>query len=280
MKKLCLALTAFITLSATAQIRMPQPSPTQRIIQDFGLGQIEVNYSRPSLKGRVPFKEKGDFVPQGAMWRTGANSATKLRFTDQVMMGGKLIDSGLYVLYTIPGKDYWEIIINKGITNSGLDGYKTSEDVHRFTVKPGKTGSSVETFTIQVANVLAESCELQLMWGNTVVSIPMSVNLRDRIRASVEKALSASPVNPASYSAAANFYYEWDKDLNKALSNISKATEANPKAFWLFLQQARIQKDLGDKASAKASAQKCVELATEAKNDDYVRMASDLIKGL
>lgn len=280
MKKLCLALAAFITLSVTAQIRMPQPSPTQRIIQDFGLGQIEINYSRPSLKGRVPFKEKGDFVPQGAMWRTGANSATKLRFTDQVMMGGKLIDSGLYVLYTIPGKDYWEIIINKGITNSGLDGYKTSEDVHRFTVKPGKTGSSVETFTIQVANVLAESCELQLMWGNTVVSIPMSVNLRDRIRASVEKALSASPVNPASYSAAANFYYEWDKDLNKALSNISKATEANPKVFWLFLQQARIQKDLGDKASAKASAQKCVELATEAKNDDYVRMASDLIKGL
>jgi hypothetical protein len=280
MKKLCLALAAFITLSATAQIRMPQPSPTQRIIQDFGLGQIEINYSRPSLKGRVPFKEKGDFVPQGAMWRTGANSATKLRFTDQVMMGGKLIDSGLYVLYTIPGKDYWEIIINKGITNSGLDGYKTSEDVHRFTVKPGKTGSSVETFTIQVANVLAESCDLQLMWGNTMVSIPMSVNLRDRIRASVEKALSASPVNPSSYSAAANFYYEWDKDLNKALSNISKATEANPKAFWLFLQQARIQKDLGDKASAKASAQKCVELATEAKNDDYVRMATDLMKGL
>ena len=280
MKKLSFAIAAIISLSASAQIRMPQPSPTQRVIQDFGLGQIEVVYSRPSLKGRVPFKEKGDFVPLGTMWRTGANSATKLRFTDQVMMGGKMIDSGLYVLYTIPGKDYWEIIINKGITNSGTDGYKTSEDVHRFTVKPGKTSSSVESFTIQIANVMAESCELQLMWGNTMVAVPMSVNLRDRIRVSVEKALSASPVNPASYSAAASFYYEWDKDLNKALSNISKATEANPKAFWLFLQQARIQKDLGDKASAKASAEKCVELATEAKNDDYVRMATELIKGL
>lgn len=280
MKKLSFAIAAIISLSASAQIRMPQPSPTQRVIQDFGLGQIEVVYSRPSLKGRVPFTEKGDFVPLGTMWRTGANSATKLRFTDQVMMGGKMIDSGLYVLYTIPGKDYWEIIINKGITNSGTDGYKTSEDVHRFNVKPGKTNSSVESFTIQIANVMAESCELQLMWGNTLVSVPMSVNLRDRIRASVEKALSASPVNPASYSAAATFYYEWDKDLNKALSNISKATEANPKAFWLFLQQARIQKDLGDKVSAKASATKCVELATEAKNDDYVRMATELIKGL
>ncbi|MFM9020610.1 MAG: DUF2911 domain-containing protein [Sediminibacterium sp.] len=280
MKKISFAIAAIISLSASAQIRMPQPSPTQRIIQDFGLGQVEVIYSRPTLKGRTPFKENGNFHPIGSMWRTGANSATKLRFTDQVMMGGKMIDSGLYVLYTIPGKDYWEIIINKGITNSGTDGYKTSEDVHRFTVKLEKNSASVESFTIQIANVLAESCELQLMWGNTLVSIPMSVNLRDRIRASVEKALSASPVNPASYSAAANFYYEWDKDLNKALSNISKATEANPKAYWLFLQQARIQKDLGDKASAKASAQKCVELATEAKNDDYVRMANDLLKGL
>jgi hypothetical protein len=280
MKKISFAIAAIISLSASAQIRMPQPSPTQRVIQDFGLGQIEVVYSRPSLKGRVPFTEKGDFVPLGTMWRTGANSATKIRFTDQVMMGGKMIDSGLYVLYTIPGKDYWEIIINKGITNSGTDGYKTSEDVHRFNVKPGRTNSSVESFTIQIANVMAESCELQLMWGNSLVSVPMSVNLRDRIRASVEKALSASPVNPASYSAAATFYYEWDKDLNKALSNISKATEANPKASWLFLQQARIQKDLGDKVSAKASATKCVELATEAKNDDYVRMATELIKGL
>lgn len=279
MKKLCLALAAFITLSASAQIRMPQPSPTQRVIQDFGLGQIEIIYSRPSLKGRVPFKEKGEIAPLGDMWRTGANSATKLRFTEQVMMGGKLIDSGLYVLYTIPGKDYWEIIINKGINNSGTDGYKTSEDVHRFTVKPAKA-AAVETFTIGIANIKPESCDLQLMWGNTLVAIPMSVDLRDKIRASVEKALSATPVSPAAYSAAANFYYEWDKDLNKALSSISKATEANPKAFWLFLQQARIQNDLGDKASAKTSAQKCVDLATEANNKDYVRMATELLKGL
>lgn len=280
MKKISFAIAALLSLSATAQIRMPQPSPTQRVIQDFGLGQIEVIYSRPALKGRSPFKENGNFHPLGSMWRTGANSATKLRFSDQVMMGGKLIDSGLYVLYTIPGKDYWEIIINKGITNSGLDGYKTSEDVHRFTVKPERNSTSVESFTIQIANVLAESCDLQLMWGKTLVSIPMSVNLRDRIRASVEKALSATPVSPASYSAAASFYYEWDKDLNKALSNISKATEANPKAYWLFLLQARIQKDLGDKTAAKTSAEKCLELATVAKNDDYVRMANVLLKGL
>jgi tetratricopeptide (TPR) repeat protein len=216
----------------------------------------------------------------GKLWRTGANAATRIRFSDNVMIGGKLLDSGSYVLYTIPAKDYWEIIFNKGLNNSGTDGYKESEDVHRFKIKADKMAGDVETFTMQFANVLAESCELHLMWGTTVVKIPISVNVKDRIRAQVEKALSTSPVNPATYQAAATFYYEWDKDLNKALPNINKAIEANPKAFWLYLLQAKIQRDLGDKASAKTSAEKCIELATEDKNADYVKQAGDLLKKL
>ena len=268
------------SLTSFAQIKMPAPSPTQKIIQEFGIGSIELTYSRPSIKGRSLFKENSDLAPLGKMWRTGANSATKIYFSDKVMMGGKLLDSGTYVIYTIPGKEYWDIIINKGITNSGLDGYKESEDVNRFKIKADKSETARETFTMQFANVLPESCELHLGWGNTVVKISMSVNVKDRIRAQVEKALSAETVNPSVYQSAANFYYEWDKDLNKALTYAGKATQANPKAYWLFLLQARIQRDLGDKVSAKASAEKCIQLATDAKNDDYVRQGNDLIKKL
>ncbi len=107
-----------------------------------------------------------------------------------------------------------------------------------------------------------------------------STNVKDRIRTQIEKALNADPINPSTYGAAATFYFEWDKDNSKALENISKATIANPKAYWLFLQTARIQKALGDKVSAKASAEKCIVLATEAKNADYVRMAKELIATL
>jgi hypothetical protein len=56
------------------------------------------------------------------------------------MMGGKLLDTGAYVLYTIPGKEYWDIIINKGLTNRGSDGYKESEDVTASGVKAEKSG--------------------------------------------------------------------------------------------------------------------------------------------
>ncbi len=281
MKKIMLAAVLLCGLSGMAQIKMPAPSSTQKISQDFGMGKIELTYSRPNIKGRMLLKDNSELAPLGKLWRTGANAATRLYFSDNVMMGGKLLDTGSYVLYTIPAKDMWEIVINKGLTNWGTDGYKESEDVVRFKVKANKiNGDAIESLSMQFANVQAESCELHIMWGNTAVSVPMSTNVKDRIRAQVVKALNADNVNPAAYGSAATFYYEWDKNNMKALENVKKATDANPKAFWMFLQTAKIQKDMGDKVGAKASAEKCIVLATEAKNDDYVRQAKDLIKKL
>jgi hypothetical protein len=280
MKRSFLLAAILCSVTAFAQIQMPAPSPTQKLTQQFGVGSVELTYSRPSIKGRSLFKENSDLGPLGKLWRTGANGATRIYFSDKTMMGGKLLDTGTYVLYTIPGKEYWEIVINKGLNNWGTDGYKESEDINRFKVKAEKNGSEVETFTMQFANILPESCELQIIWGGTLVRIPMSVNVKDRIRVQVEKALGAEKVDANTYFAAANFYYEWDKNLPKALTSINKATEANKTAFWMMLLQAKIQKDLGDKVAAKASAQKTIEVATAAKNDDYVKQANDLIKKL
>jgi hypothetical protein len=280
MKKLFVLAAALCSVATYAQVRMPAPSPTQTITQAFGLGSIQLVYSRPSIKGRSLFKDNSDLAPLGKLWRTGANGATRITFTDRVMLGGKLLDTGSYAIYTKPGKDYWDVILNKGFNNSGLEGYKETEDVVSVKVKADKMSNDVETFTMQFDKVMPESCELQLMWGNTLVRVPMSVNVKDRIRAQVEKSLAVESPDANVYSAAATYYYEWEKDLNKALVNINKATQANPKGYWLFMTQARIQKDLGDKVAAKASAEKSIALATEAKNDDYVRQGNDLIKKL
>lgn len=280
MKKTLLAAALLSSVMGFAQIRMPQPSTTQKISQDFGMGKIELTYSRPNIKGRAMLKENSELVPLNQLWRTGANAATRIHFSDKVTMGGTTLDTGAYVLYTVPGVDYWEVVVNKGLNNWGTDGYKQSEDVVRFKVKAAKTNSNTETFTFQFANVEAESIDLQLSWGKVAVSIPISTNVKDRLRAQVESALSAEKVNPNVYQAAANFYYEWDKNYAKALQYVNKATEANSKAFWLFLLTAKIQKDMGQKADAKASAEKCISIATEAKNADYVRMAKELISKL
>lgn len=280
MKRFLLSAALFCVVSAIGQIRLPAPSSTQTITQEFGIGSVTLTYSRPSLKGRTVFRENSELAPLNKLWRTGANAATHITFTEKTMMGGKLLDTGTYVLYTIPGKEYWEIVLNKGLTNWGSDGYKESEDVNRFKVRVEKSGMETETFTMGFSNVMAESCELFLTWGNALVKIPLSVNVKDRIRAQVERALSNDKADAGTYTAAANFYYQYDKNLPLALSNASKAAAANPKSFSIVLLQAKIQRDMGDKVSAKASAEKVITMATEAKNDDYVKQAQELLKKL
>jgi len=280
MKKILLLASLAIGLFASAQINMPAPSSTQTITQDFGMGKITLTYSRPNIKGRSLLKDNSELAPLSKLWRLGANAATRVKFTDNVTIGGKLLDTGSYVLYAIPGKEYWDIVVNKGLNNWGTDGYKESEDVVRVKVKSEKSAAIYETLTMQLGAIQAETCELHIMWGNTVVRVPISTNVKSRLKAQIEKALDADKVNPALYQTAANFYYEMDKDLIKALANAKKATAATPNAFWLFLLQAKIEKESGDKVAAKASAEKCISLATTAKNDDYVKMATDLIKSL
>lgn len=276
MKKLLLPIIAIscFALAGTAQVRMPAPSPTQTIKQEFAIGSIELTYSRPSAKGRKIF---GDLVPYNKLWRTGANAATKLVLTEPVEMGGKRIDTGTYVLYTIPGIDSWDIVLNKGLKNWGIDGYKESEDVARIRVEPVKMKDRVESFTMQFADVKAESCELHIMWDKTAVAIPIKADFKDKVRAQIEAAMKT---DKKPYWQAAQFYNEYDKNLTKALENVTKAIEANDKAFWIWIYKARIQKEMGDNGGALESSKRSMELAKEAKNDDYVKINEDFQKSL
>lgn len=269
-----LTLISLMLTDSFAQVKLPSPSPTQIIKQEFGMGNIEVIYSRPGAKERRVF---GDLVPYGKLWRTGANAATKIVFSDPVEIIGRKIDSGTYVLYTIPNEEIWEVIINKGIKNTGTEGYKESEDVARFKIYPIKTKTKTELFTIQFANIKPDSCELQLYWEKKLVVIPITVNIKEKIRAQVEAAMRT---DKKPYWQAAQFYYEYDKNLSKGLENVNKAVEANPKAYWMLLYRAKIQKDMGDKVGALQSSNRSLELAKEAKNEDYIKMNQQLQKGL
>ena len=273
-----IALAAFSVIGTTikAQVKMPAPSTTQTIRQDFGLGTIELVYSRPNIKGRSLLMNKSELVPLGQLWRTGANAATRIHFSDNVSIGGHALDTGSYVIYTIPNKSDWTIIINRGIKNWGTV-YNQDEDVFRITVPSMNYSAKTETFTMNFVNITNTTCDLQLTWGNTAVNIPITTNINDRIRASIESGLMS---DKKPYYQASTFYYEIDHNNAKALENINKAIGENPKAFWMYLQKAKIQKSMGDKAGAKMSAQQVITFATEAKNNDYVGMANDLIKSM
>ena len=260
------------TTVSNAQVKMPAPSTTQIIKQDFGMAAVELTYSRPNAKGR---KIYGNLVPWGKLWRTGANAATRIAFKDPVEISGKKIDSGTYVIYTIPNIDTWEIILNKGITNWGSEGYKEADDICRFKIEPVKMKVKLETITMQFAEVKAESCELHIMWEKIAVIIPITTNIKDKLKAQIDVAMLT---DKKPYWQAAQFYNEYDKNLTKALDNCTKAIEGNEKAYWMWIYKAKIQKEMGDDAGALASSKKSLELAKEAKNEDYVKMNEELQK--
>jgi hypothetical protein len=280
MKKILFVLGSFLSLTAMAQVKMPAASPTQTLTQEFGLGKMEIVYSRPSLKGRSVFGTGSLLAPIGDVWRTGANGATKLTFSDPVVLGNKTIPAGSYALFTIPGATEWTIIINTNSKGWGSFDYKEAEDVVRFKVAPETTGSTTETFTIGVDNIAAQTATIYLKWGKTKVNIPISTDIRPTVRAQIEAATTAATVNPNVYQSAATFYLELDHDYSKALVFVDKAIAANGKAYWLHLLKARVHVALNDKAGAKAAANTCKQMATEAKNMDYVRSADEILKSL
>lgn len=280
MKKILFVIGSFLSLSAMAQVKMPAASPAQTLTQEFALGKIEIVYSRPSLKGRSVFGTGSLLAPIGDVWRTGANGATKLTFSDPVNIGNKTIPAGSYGLFTIPGASEWTIIINTNSKGWGSFDYKEAEDVVRFKVAPVNTGSSTETFTIGIDDITAQTATIYLNWGKTKVNIPISTDIKPAVRAQIEAATTAATVNPNVYQSAATFYLELDHDYNKALMYADKAIAANAKAYWLHLLKAKIQVALKDKKGAKASAETCKQIATEAKNMDYVRSADEILKSL
>ena len=273
---IALAFSAFY-MPVNAQVNMPAPSPTQTIIQDFGLGKIELTYSRPGIKGRQAFGQNSELVPLGKPWRTGANAATKIHFTDKISVGGNTLDSGSYVIYTIPGKDQWDVVFSKGEAYPGQEGFSANDDLFHYKAPVVLHKEKIETFTMQFSDLKNESCNLHLKWANTDVTVPITTDIKGRIRTQIETALQG---DKPPYYQAANFYYDYDKDYAKALENINKATEENPKAYFMFLQKARIQEAMGDKAGARETAKKTIELAKEAGNADYVNFGNKMLQHL
>lgn len=276
MKKLFItAMAVFALFVADAQtLTTPQPSPTQTIKQNFGVSSIELSYSRPGIKGRKIF---GDLVPFGKVWRTGANNATIITFADDVTIGNTNVKAGKYGLLSIPEKKNWTLIITKQLDVTSPASYKQDQDVVRVEVKTLDMDESMETFTMQFANIKPNSCELHIMWDRTAVSLPITTDVETKVMAQIDQLMNK---DNRPYFNAAMYYMDNGKDLNQALAWFEKATELQPNAFWIHHQKANCLAKLGKKEEAKAAAEKSKALAAEQKNDDYVKLNEKLLAEL
>lgn len=274
MKKLitCLfILSLFIGSNSFAQLT-PQPSSTQSVVQDFGLGKINLVYSRPDVKGRKIF---GGMEPYGTVWRTGANSATLIKFSDDVTMEGNKVPAGEYGLFSIPGEQEWTIILSKQSKQWGAYTYKATDDFLRFKVKTEHLNQLTETMTLAFNNVTPSSCDLQMMWEHSGFVIHMTTDVDSKVMARIDSAMNT---DKKPYYEALIYYYNNNKDMNKALAWATELEkDKNFPPFVPKLWKARIQLKKGDKAGAIATAQEGAKIAAEMKTEEYVRLNTEVI---
>ncbi len=251
-----------------AQINTPAASPGQKIEQKIGLTDVTVEYSRPGKKGRKVFGTDG-IVEYNKFWRTGANSATKVTFSEDVKIGGKDLMKGSYAILTKPNAAAWTV--NFYPYESGSWGsYTEKVPTVSLEAKTMSLGNEVESMTINFNDFTDVSGNLNIMWDKTGVSLPILVGTDAAVMESIERVM-AGPSNNDFYNAA-SYFHSTGKDLNQALEWIQKATKVESPKFWQVRREALILGDLGKYKEAIKAAKLSKELAQTAGNDEYVKM--------
>lgn len=273
MKLPILLAATFILFSTASRAQItPQPSTSQTITQGFGLGTITLTYSRPNTKGRKIF---GYVEPYGNVWRTGANWATTINFSDDVTIEGNKVPAGEYALFSIPGESQWTIILSKKVKQWGAYTYNQGDDFLRFNVKPVTLQQPVETFGLQFENMYPTSGELHLLWETTALTIHMTCDIDAKVMARID---SAMKTDKKPYYDAVIYYWTNNKDMNQALewaNQLEKIPGMPPMVAKLW--KARVELKKGDKTGAAATAREGVKAATDAKSDEYIRLNTEVI---
>ncbi len=148
-------------------------SPKAEVMQTVGFTEIRIDYSRPGVKGREIW---GKLVSYDAVWRAGANEATKITFSTDVIVEGKKLKKGSYSFFAIPGKNQWTLIFNKVADQWGAFEYNESEDALRVKVKTEKaTWQEWLSYTINKAS--DSSAIIRLEWEKIKVPFKVEVKL-------------------------------------------------------------------------------------------------------
>lgn len=157
---------ALIALPCAAQEGVPlsqHGSVTQRV----GSTEISIQYNRPVARGRKLF---GGLVKWSRVWHPGADSATTITFSKDVLIEDRRLAAGSYTLWTIPDTSRWTIIFSRALHVFHLPYPGDARDALRVTVTP-QSGDHMEVLAFYFPVVGPDSATLRLHWGTTVVPI-------------------------------------------------------------------------------------------------------------
>ena len=166
----CCAIAGVIGVQSAAAQETKFVSPPAKAEVKLTDAAISIDYCAPSIHGRTVF---GGLVPYGEVWRTGANAATTLKTSGNLMIGDLKVPAGTYTLYSIPTQDGWKLVVNKQTGQWGTV-YDKSQDLGRVPMETGTTAAPVETFVIGFDKTMGDSTELHLKWAGVDASVQIS----------------------------------------------------------------------------------------------------------
>jgi hypothetical protein len=272
-KKLLLVLLFIGGLSVDAQIKTPAPSPGAKVMQVVGLTDVNLEYSRPTMRGRTIF---GDLVPYDKIWRTGANARTKITFSTDVTIDGDTLKKGTYAIFTKPNTESWDVYFYTEYSGGGApQNWDESKVALKANAKVQPMPMPIETFTMSFDDLSSDSGVLGMLWENVYVGVKFNVPTDAIASKSIESVMGGPSAND--YYSAASYYRANGKDLKQALVWATKATELRKDAFWMTREKSLIHAALGDKKSAIAAAKLSLAKAQEAKNAAFIKMNTESI---
>jgi hypothetical protein len=255
-----------------AQLEIPAASPKSTLFQTVGLTEISVEYSRPSVKNRNIF---GSLVPYDKIWRTGADESTKISFSDDVLINSATIKAGTYSLYTIPNKNYWDIIFyaendvwgvprnwdeNKVVLKTRVDSYNLPDSI------------KAETLQISFDYLSNDAAVMAILWDNIYVPFRITVPTTKNVMLKISEVLNNNPTFSDYYKAAV-FMNDQKIDAKKALEYMELAMDSNENPrFWQLRQYSLILAENKLLKKAISVAKKSLKMAEKAGNENYIKM--------
>lgn len=254
MKKIFLAflLIPFLT-SLQAQLQLPAPSPAASVKQTVGLTDVTIEYSSPGVKGR---KIWGELVPYNEIWRAGANSATKITFSNDVTIEGTPVPKGSYSLFIKPAQNgNWTIMLNKN-ASAAVSDRKDPEDIVKINTKPVQSDFN-ERLAFTITDFDDNQATINMEWENIRLPFTVRVDTDKQALANIDRTLGSSWRN---YSNAARYMLETKKDYDTGLTYVNRAIEISPDQWYSHWIRAQLLREKGMNKEAYEAAQRAKTL--------------------
>ena len=267
MKKSALIFLSIMLLSVliiAQDFRTPRPSPDATVSQFVGVTKITIDYSSPAVKDR---KIWGGLVPFREVWRTGANEATTITFSDGVSINGNELSAGTYGIHCIPNATEWEIIFSNDTPVDGSSTFDSKKEVFRIKAKP-EEHHFLERMAFLFTEATENSVNVNLIWEKLKVSF--KVDIKTQVL-TLQKARDAFKWNQLM--AGATYCLDNNVNLDEGFKWIQASSLINEN-YWNTRILAQYYGKMNKKSEAIAAMEKAIELGNKMSNApfDFDRM--------